>query len=139
MSSHARRVFAVVLSLATTVVASAILRAAAADEPETVMITLRARSGAEEAMAHVIARHWDTARELKLIDERAPHVTLRAADEPGKTYFVEIFSWRDASIPDAAPPAIQAIWRDMNRLAEARGGRPPLDIVVMTPVAAPRP
>ena len=57
----------------------------------------------------------------------APHVTLRGAEAGGKTYFIEIFSWRDGSIPDAAPPEIQAIWKQMNDLVEARDGKPGLD------------
>ena len=45
-----------------------------------------------------------------------------------QTYFVEIMTWRDASIPDSAPKEIQAIWADMNRLVEKRNGRPGLTI-----------
>jgi hypothetical protein len=41
-----------------------------------------------------------------------------------QTDFVEIMTWRDASVPDSSPPAIQKIWGDMNRLVEPRGGRP---------------
>ena len=46
-----------------------------------------------------------------------------------RTFFVDVFSWRDASIPDAAPKEIQAIWADMNRLVESRGGNPGLEFV----------
>lgn len=93
--------------------------------PETVIVTLHAKPGAEAALARVIAKHWDTARKLKLV-QNAPHVTLRG-DENGKTYFVEIFTWRDGSVPDAAPAEIQAIWKQMNDLVEAREGKPGLD------------
>jgi hypothetical protein len=40
-------------------------------------------------------------------------------NEQGKTYFVEIFTWRDANIPDAPPAAIQNIWAEMNQLVES--------------------
>jgi hypothetical protein len=100
------------------------------EEPETVMITLHAKAGAEADLAQVIARHWETAQRLKLVTN-TPHVTLRGtepAEGAMRTFFVDIFSWRDASIPDAAPKEIQAIWADMNRLVEKRNGRPGLTI-----------
>lgn len=117
------------LWLAAILVCSAVGRARA-DEPETVMITFHAKAGAEAELAQVIARHWDTVRRLKLVRE-TPHLTLRSA-EGGQTNFVEIMTWRDASIPDAAPPEIQTLWADMNRLVEKRGGLPGLRIEQMS-------
>ncbi len=98
----------------------------AAGKPETVMIRFQAKAGSEDELARVIARHWKTASELKLVLD-AVHTTVRGADE-GKTWFIDIFTWRDAETPDHAPAAIQAIWGEMSRLVEARGGRPGLEI-----------
>ncbi|PYQ70090.1 MAG: hypothetical protein DMG04_25840, partial [Acidobacteria bacterium] len=67
--------------------------------------------------------------------EDTPHLTLQASDDQDKTYFVDIFTWRDAAVPDNAPREIQAIWKEMNGLVEMRGGRPALDIVPVKPVA----
>ena len=105
-------------------------------KPETVMVTYRAKAGSEEDLARVIAKHWTVARDLKLVGGTT-HVTLRGAEDGNKTYFVDIFTWRDASIPDAAPPAIQAIWAEMGKLVEARAGRPGIDIVEVTVVGQP--
>jgi len=105
-----------------------------AEAPETVMITLHAKAGAEAELAQVIARHWETVQRLKLAAD-APHVTLRGAEEGRSTYFVEIFTWRDPSIPDAAPKEILALWADMNRLVETRNGKPGLTISEMSLVA----
>jgi hypothetical protein len=102
------------------------------EEPETVMITLHAKAGAEAELAQVIARHWDTARRLKMIRE-TPHLTLRSA-EGSQTDFVEIMTWRDASVPDAAPAEIQKLWAEMNRLVEKRGAAPGLRIEQMSVV-----
>ena len=98
------------------------------------MITLQAKVSSADALAQVIARHYDTARRLNLLAAEPPHLTLQAKDSGDRTYFVEILTWRDASVPDSAPPEIQTIWKEMNALVEARGGRPGLDIVQMTPV-----
>ncbi len=122
----------VLWSMVTLLTAGGLARVAATaqphhDEPETVIVTLHAKAGAEGDLAAVVARHWETARRLNLVLD-APHLTMRGTENGSQPYIVEILTWRDASIPDAAPPAIQAIWAEMNRLVEPRGGRPGLDI-----------
>jgi hypothetical protein len=95
----------------------ALLAVVADAAPETVMVTCHAKAGSEAELARVLGRHWTTVRNLKLVAD-APHLTLRGAGDGGRTYFVEIFTWRDASTPDNAPPAVRAIWDEMNRLSE---------------------
>ena len=116
-------------ALVLAIACCAIVIAQAADQPETVMITFRAKPGAEEQLASVIARHYDTAKRLHLLRDDAPHVTVRVPDEGNSSYFVDIFTWRDGSVPDNAPKEILAIWQEMNRLTEKRGGHPGVDIV----------
>jgi len=117
----------------------AILMAAGcyAAESETVIVTLHAKAGAEAELARVIEGHWETARRLKLVQD-APHVTLRGSEDGDKTYFVEIFSWRDAGIPDAAPAEIRVIWDAMNALVEAREGKAGLDFRTVSVVSGAR-
>ena len=43
-----------------------------AEQPETVMVTLRAKPGAEADLERVVARHWTTAREMKLVSLTEP-------------------------------------------------------------------
>ena len=107
--------------------AMAVFASARDDDPETVMITFRAKAGAETELAQVIADHWATAKKMGLV-HAAPHVTVRTKDQGGKPCFVDIFTWRDRDIPDNAPQAIQKIWGDMGRLTETRDGRPGIDI-----------
>jgi len=97
------------------------------------MVTLHAKPGAEADLERVLADHWKTARELRLVRD-APHVTIRGSEEGNKTYFVDIFTWRDAGVPDKAPTEIQKIWTDMNRLVDARGGHPGLEFVAVSVV-----
>jgi hypothetical protein len=101
--------------------------------PETVMVTYHAKPGSEAALANAIARQWAAANRLKLVLE-TPHALVRG-EEQGKTYFVEIFTWRDANIPDAPPAAIQKIWAEMNQLVESRSGRPGIDFAAGSVVA----
>ena len=95
--------------------------------PETVMVTCHAKAGAEAELQRVLTRHWNTAGDLKLLRD-TPHMRLRGI-ENGQTYFVEIFTWRDSAIPDHAPPPIQSIWAEMNKLVEGRG----IEIAEVTP------
>ena len=103
---------------------TALARGAQPERPETVMITFRAKAGADADLARVIASHWATAQRLHLVLD-TPHLTLRASD--GKQ-FVEILTWKDGSVPDDAPAEIRAIWDEMNRLVEPRGGAAGLTI-----------
>ena len=107
-----------------------------ADEPETVMITFHAKPGSESELARAIAQHWATARAMKLLAE-SPHLTLQGR-EKGKTYFIDIFTWRNAHIPDAAPLEIRKIWSEMNALVESREGHPGLELDTVS-VVAPQP
>ena len=109
--------------------------ASTAGDPETVMVTLHARPGAAAALVEVVARHWDTARRLNLVLE-SPHVTLRSDGANDAQDIVEIFTWRDASVPDAAPAEIRSIWNEMNRLVEPRSGGPGLQIATMSLIGA---
>ena len=132
-----RHIYATLIVLGATLTpASSLVAHARAEEPETVMITLHAKAGAEAELAQVIARHWDTARRLKMIRE-TPHLTLRSADG-AQTDFVEIMTWRDASVPDSAPAEIQKLWAEMNRLVEKRGTTPGLRIEQMSIVTEAR-
>ena len=108
--------------------------ATAADTPETVMITYRAKPGSETALARAIEKHWTTARAQHLVLE-SPHLTLRGVEEDGRVYFVDIVTWRDEKIPDSAPAAIQAIWAEMNAAVEPRGGAPGIQIQRVSVVA----
>ena len=119
-------------TIARIVVAAIIVATAAAghlyaEEAETVVITLHAKQGAEAELEKVIARHWETAQRLQLV-RPGGHLTLRGAEAGNHVFFMEVFTWRDASIPDAAPKEIQAIWAEMTRLVEPRLSRPGLTI-----------
>src|SRR5215469_6653727 len=105
-----------------------------AAQPETVMVTFRAKAGAEADLERVIARHWDTAQQMKMMMSDTPHVTLRGTEEGGKTFFVEIFTWNDASTPDNAPATIRQIWGEMNKLVEKRDRHPGLEFAFVTPI-----
>ncbi len=89
--------------------------AAQAAEPETVMVTYRAKKGNEAPLAQVVAKQWETLRRLHLVTDD-PRQLYRA----GST-LIEVFTWKDADIPDNAPPEIRALWDEMGKLVEKNG------------------
>jgi hypothetical protein len=123
------------LSLTLVTVAAASPRAIPSrEQPETVIVTYRAKQGTESELARTIGDHWQTARRLNLV-EQSPHMLLKVNDDGGRVHFVEIFSWRDASIPDSAPPPIHALWDKLNSLVESRDGRAGLEFTEATIVS----
>jgi len=101
--------------------------------PETVIITFHAKAGGETELASVIAQHWTNAIERNMVLP-SPHLTLRGTEDGNKTYFIEVLTWRDAKIPDAAPDEIKRIWDRMNQLVEARSEKPGLTFVPVSVV-----
>jgi hypothetical protein len=130
MSTRAHLWFVVILLAGVAGSRSTLARTIQPERPETVMITFRAKPGADAELARVIASHWATARRLKLVLD-TPHLTLRSSD--GRQ-FVEIMTWRDGSVPDDPPAEIRAIWDEMNGLVETRDGTPGLAIQTVSVV-----
>jgi hypothetical protein len=103
-------------------------------QPETVLITYRVKVGSEADMEQQIAKHWKTATSLNLVDG-SRHLVFRGSDEE-RPYYVEIFSWQGASVPDDPPKEIKAIWSDMSKLVESRRDKPGIEIGVVSEVGS---
>jgi hypothetical protein len=101
---------------------------------ETIYSTYHVKRGMEAKFAELNAKTWALYRKLDLVLP-APHVVVRAMDSSNLPYFVEIFTWRSAEIPDHAPPEVRAVWRDLENACEKRGGRPGIDFTEVTTVA----
>lgn len=95
-------------------------------EPETIYSVSHVIAGKEAAFDKARIEAWAIYQRLGLVLPK-PHLVVRGADEAGKTYFVEIFTWKDAAIPDHAPPEVRAIWKLLEAACEPRGGRPGID------------
>ena len=81
----------------------------AADEPETVAVTVKAKPGQESKLESVMKKHWATIKRLDLITNDS-HLLLRG--DGG--LFIDIFTWKSASIPDNAPAEVLTVWKEMN-------------------------
>lgn len=101
---------------------------------ETMHTVAHVKRGMEGRYAELSAQAWALYRKLDLVLEK-PHVVLHGVDAAGLPYFVEIFTWRSADIPDHAPPEVLAVWKQLEDACEKRDGRPGIDFSEVTAVA----
>lgn len=101
---------------------------------ETMYSIAHVKRGMETRYAELAAKSWGIYRKLDLVLP-APHVVLRGVDEQNRSYFVEIFTWRSADIPDHAPAEVRAVWQELENACEKRDGRPGIDFAEVTAVA----
>jgi hypothetical protein len=95
-------------------------------DTETVYSVYHVIAGKEAAFEKVRTETWALYLRLGLVLPK-PHVVVLGTDDAGKPYYVEIFTWKNASIPDHAPPEVHEIWKRLQGLCEPRGGRPGID------------
>jgi hypothetical protein len=102
---------------------------------ETVICLYRVRAGNEKQFTELLTRHWPTLHALGLTTDQRPR-HFRGAEAGGAPLFVEIFDWVDGAAAESAHehPAVMAIWEPMDRLTEARDGRPNMEFPHVRPI-----
>jgi hypothetical protein len=107
-------------------------------ETNIALCTYRVSDGKEAEFKSLLAQHWPALRKFGLVADE-PSVLFRGKDESGKTFFVEILTWKSKEGPDIAEqtPEIMAIWERMGVLTEARLGRPPMEFPIVERLATP--
>ncbi len=95
----------------------------------TVVCIYRVARGNEAAFTKLLERHWPVLRELGLATDRRPSHYRGAEQGSGEPLFFEIFEWvsEDASNLAHQHPDVMEIWERMDKLTEARGGRPNME------------
>ena len=101
-------------------------KSAAADPPETMLVSYHVKLGKEAAFQDALARTWAVCRRDNLVFA-TPHLVVREKDDRGQTRFVESFTWVSHAAPDNAPPELKAVWRELESLCEPRDGKPGID------------
>ena len=100
--------------------------ASAAEPPEHIISYLFPKEGSEAALEVAIREDYAVMSKLDVIFP-SPRLLLRGKDVKERTYYVMIFTWRSAGIPDNAPPEIRKSWAKMESLVEPRDGRRGID------------
>jgi hypothetical protein len=100
---------------------------------ETMHSIAHVKNGHEAEYAELSTRAWALYKRLGFVLDK-PHVVLRGIDGKGRTYFVEVFTWKSPEIPDHAPAEVKAIWKQLEDACEPRDGRPGIDFSEVTAV-----
>lgn len=100
--------------------------AAYAEKPETVIATYYPKHGKDAEMLRILRDAWSIYTRLNLVT--GEHQLYRATTEGGASYYVEIFTWKDESIPDNAPPDVKKVWAEMGANTSK------LDFAEITPI-----
>ena len=102
-------------------------------KPVFAICSYRVARGSEGDFEKLLARHWPTLRELSLATETRPQ-HFRGHERDGKPIFFEIFEWVDGDAHELAGqhPDVMAIWERMDKLCEARDGRPNMEFPHVT-------
>jgi hypothetical protein len=99
---------------------------AAESDPETVLVTYHVKAGQADDLARLIDRAWATYQRLGLVFDK-PHLIMRGKEKGGE-FFAEVVPWKTHSAPDNAPAEVHALWDEMQKVCEKRGGRAGIEI-----------
>lgn len=125
---------AVIISICMLTIGAAAAQQLPGPGTETMHSIAHVKPGHEAEYTKLSAEAWAIYKRLGLVLDK-PHVVLRGADEKGRPYFVEIFTWKSSEIPDHAPDEVKAIWQQLEAACERRDGRPGIDFAEVTAVA----
>jgi hypothetical protein len=103
---------------------------AALSQPETVLVTFHVKEGQENQLTRLLSDAWEIYKKHGMVRSN-PHTVLRGKDSAGKPVVIEIFTWKDSSVPDTAPPDVHAIWKSMEALCETRMGESGINFTEM--------
>jgi hypothetical protein len=115
--------FVVVLSVSFTGIA---LLNGAETDPETVLVTYHLEEGKADELAQLIDHTWATYQRPGMVFAR-PHIVMKGK-EKGGIFMAEIVPWKSHLMPDNAPAEVFALWDEMQKLREKRGGREGIEI-----------
>ncbi|HEY6420859.1 MAG TPA: hypothetical protein VIX59_17830 [Candidatus Binataceae bacterium] len=94
---------------------------------QIVICTFRVKAGKESAFRELVNRHWPTLNRLGLVEPQ-PRMIMRGVGKGNEGDLVEIFAWKERAFETAhTHPEVMAIWDPMEKLCEARGGRPAME------------
>lgn len=96
----------------------------------------RVAAGNETAFEGLLRRHWPKLHELGLVTD-APSKQFKGREQDnGQPIYYEIFEWLDGAMERAHEhPEVMAMWEPMDRLCEARGGKPNMEFPHVTAIA----
>jgi quinol monooxygenase YgiN len=89
-------------------------------KPVTMLVSYHPKEGKEEELLALIKNHWPTLNRMGLVTKMAPQVWRAVDKRSHRTYFVEMFQWKDDKASDIAhqSPEVMSIWEPMGPILE---------------------
>jgi hypothetical protein len=99
----------------------------------TVLVTYRPKKGNEAKFFALLKRHWPALMRAGLVASSRPRIWRATDKRTRRTYYVEMFEWKDAKSSDLAhrTPEVMAVWGPMEPLLES------MDLALVKPVSLP--
>jgi hypothetical protein len=96
--------------------------------PNTVICHYRVATGNETKFERLLRKHWPTLHGLGLVTNEPSKKFKGEEQDNGQPIYFEIFDWLDGAVDRAHEhPQVMAIWEPMDKLCEARGGKPNME------------
>jgi hypothetical protein len=88
--------------------------------PVTNLVSYYPKPGQEPAFLALLEQHWPTLDRMGLVTKRPPQIWRAFDIRDHKSYFVELFEWKDGAAADVAhqSPEVMAIWEPMTPMLE---------------------
>ena len=92
----------------------------AKSKPVTMLVSYFPKAGKEKELLALVEKHWPTLDRLGLVTKTAARVWRATDIRAKKSYFVEMFEWKDEKSSGIAhqTPEVMAIWEPMGPILE---------------------
>jgi hypothetical protein len=83
--------------------------------PVTMLVSYYPKKGKEKVLLTLIKKQWSTLHRAGLVSKMRPRIWRAVDKQMNRTFFVEVFQWKDARSSDIAhrTPEVMAIWDPM--------------------------
>src|SRR5262245_24144988 len=91
------------------------------DQPVPELVIYHVKPGSENEVEELLKRKWNVLRKEHFVLDQ-PHICVRVNEDVGKVRFIETFTWVSPGAAEYPPDSVKAIWEEIQRLCEDRGG-----------------
>ena len=89
-------------------------------KPVPTLVIYKPKPGKENELQPLVEKHWPTLSRIGLVTKEPARVWRATDARAGKSFFVEIFSWKDGEASNVAhqTPEVMAVWEPMGAILE---------------------
>ena len=89
-------------------------------KPVPTLVIYTPKNGKENELQPLVENHWPTLNRIGLVTKDPARIWRATDKRAGKSFFVEIFSWKDGEASNVAhqTPEVMAVWEPMGAILE---------------------